>query len=132
MTGTVTEVEYPATLPGDGQRVYLSGPMTGIDDYNRPAFAQATETLEALGYEVVNPGAAETAEEVEEQIDELGYGGFWRECLKRDVIGLFDGDFDMIVSLPGWEGSKGATMEAAVGVGLDIPRVDYETLIAKA
>ncbi|MFA5027645.1 MAG: DUF4406 domain-containing protein, partial [Candidatus Methylomirabilota bacterium] len=36
-------------------RVYISGPMTGIPEYNRAAFLAAEARLRALGLEPVNP-----------------------------------------------------------------------------
>ena len=35
--------------------VYLSGPMTGLPDFNRPAFHAAAAALRAQGYVVINP-----------------------------------------------------------------------------
>ncbi|MEN5029142.1 DUF4406 domain-containing protein [Pseudomonas sp. Ps21-P2] len=37
------------------QRIYLSGPMTGLPDYNYPAFNAEAARLRALGYSVENP-----------------------------------------------------------------------------
>lgn len=37
------------------QRIYLSGPMTGLPDYNYPAFNAEAARLRALGYTVENP-----------------------------------------------------------------------------
>ena len=37
----------------DGMRVFLSGPMSGVDDLNRPAFAEAKRVCEAAGAEFV-------------------------------------------------------------------------------
>ena len=37
------------------QTVYLSGPMTGLPDYNRAAFNLRAEAFRAAGYSVKNP-----------------------------------------------------------------------------
>lgn len=38
-------------------RIYLAGPMTGIENYNRHTFAEKAELLQSKGYEVYNPAA---------------------------------------------------------------------------
>lgn len=37
------------------KRVYVAGPMTGLKDFNYPAFNAAADALRALGYQVENP-----------------------------------------------------------------------------
>lgn len=44
-----------------GNRVYIAGPMTGLPDYNFPAFHAAALLWRSRGWEVFNP--AEVAEE---------------------------------------------------------------------
>jgi hypothetical protein len=55
-------------------RVYLAGPMTGIDALNFPAFHKAAASLRASGYEVVNP--AEVCPDPEMS---------WEECMRLDL-----------------------------------------------
>lgn len=40
-------------------KVYISGPMTGLPEFNYPAFFAAAEALEARGYETINPARTE-------------------------------------------------------------------------
>jgi hypothetical protein len=36
-------------------KIYISGPVTGVPDDNRAAFADAARQLRAVGHDVVNP-----------------------------------------------------------------------------
>lgn len=83
--------------------VYISGPMTGLPDYNRPAFNAAAAKLRALGYEVVSP-----AEQPERPT--------WEEYMRHDIRLMMD--CRSIVLLPGWESSKGARTEFSIAESL--------------
>mgnify|MGYP000078277595 CR=1 FL=1 len=78
--------------------LYLSGPMSGIPDFNFPAFQAAAAHLRAQGYTVINP--AEFGE---------GDGLAWSDYLRKDIRALMD--CATIVLLPGWGASKGARLE---------------------
>lgn len=93
----------------DGKRVYLSGPMTGIPDWNAPAFADAKRAVMAAGAEsCFDPAAA--------------WGHHDRPAswyMSHDLHHLtaMDGErpyFDAIVLLPGWYASEGASLEYQV------------------
>ena len=53
--------------------IYISGPMTGIADDNRPAFNRVAAKLRAMGHNCENPA---------EQPSGLSY----RECLAIDLV----------------------------------------------
>lgn len=94
-------------------RVYISGPITGIEQLNRPAFEQAAIKLQAAGLTAVNPhdnGQPEWAP--------------WQTHMRADLKILVD--CDALVLLQGWEKSKGAKLERLVAVGLGL-RV-YQTV----
>lgn len=80
-------------------RIYLSGPMTGLPKNNVPAFNKAAKFLRSLGDVVINPAELDKGEPC----------GSWEECLRRDIKWLVT--CDAIVNLPGWENSRGATLE---------------------
>ena len=100
------------------ERVYVSGPMTGMPDLNFPAFRAASRKLRDLGFRVVNP-ADSTANE----------GKTWAECLTNDLRNLLA--CDAVVLLPGWSKSKGARLERSVAQRVEMPVVklsEAETL----
>jgi hypothetical protein len=93
-------------------RLYISGPMTGIKDWNFPAFNEAATKLRERGYDVVNPA-------------ELNPGDTdWHTCLRADIKALCD--CDGIALMPGWMNSKGAHLEVHVAhrLGLQINTVE--------
>ena len=87
--------------------MYLSGPMTGYDDYNYPAFHAAAAALRGIGEAVVNPAESFGGDQ------RLSFDTYMRHDLKTILQ-----DCDCIVVLPGWEDSPGAVLEVAVGVAL--------------
>lgn len=82
--------------------VYVSGPMTGYDDYNFPAFNEAAEMLKAEGYEVVNPAAKGIVSDWD-----------WADYLRCDLSEIVD-KCNAFYTLPGWQESKGAALEVRV------------------
>ncbi|MCJ1887384.1 DUF4406 domain-containing protein [Pseudomonas sp. LA21] len=86
------------------KRIYLAGPMTGLPEFNYPAFHAEAARLRQLGYHVENP--AEINPE----------GGDWAACMRRDIPQLIA--CDTIALLPGWDKSKGARLEYHVATEL--------------
>lgn len=78
-------------------RWYLSGPMTGLPDFNRPAFHQAAAVVRAAGQTVWNPAA----------LCPPGLG--WKAAMRIDLVALKRAEG--LILLPGWERSRGARIE---------------------
>lgn len=87
-------------------RIYISGPMTGNDNYLNE-FLQATQTIRSAGHIPVNPAALET---VYPDADR-------EEYLKFDLMLL--AACDAVYFLPGWQESRGANREYGYALGLD-------------
>lgn len=98
-------------------KVYVAGPMTGYPDFNFPAFADASARLRALGYEVVSP-----AEVCADQ------NMAWIDCMRADIRELVL--CDAVAVLPGWEKSRGATLEVHIAQKLGLPVFDAATMRA--
>lgn len=80
------------------KRIYIAGPMTGLPELNYPAFNNEAQRLRALGYEVENP-----AENPEPPCKS------WAMYMRMAVTQL--AACDCVALLPGWETSKGASIE---------------------
>lgn len=98
-------------------KVYLSGPMTGLPDFNYPAFNAVAAKLRGLGYSVVNPA---------ENFGGRGDHPAGRTAYMRVDIGHVL-NVDAVVVLPGWQNSRGARLEVAVALEIDLPVIDAET-----
>lgn len=91
------------------KRLYLSGPMTGIKNLNKPAFSRGAKSLRAKGFTVVNPP----------ELDYKDPQRTWEGCLRRDLKSLVT--CDAIATLPRWTKSRGANLEIHVGRSLSMP-----------
>lgn len=99
-------------------KIYIAGPMTGLPDFNYPAFHEVAARLREQGHEVMNP--AENP-----QPSCASWAGYMRLALAQLV------QCDCIVLLPGWADSKGALFErkTAQVLGMQLVHMaDYEQL----
>lgn len=103
--------------------IYISGPMTGIEDLNFPAFHDAAARLRGCSLNVINPAEINPDATMS-----------WEDCMRSDIKALCD--CDTIVMLPGWENSKGAHLELHIAHRLGIRVVSlrdlYDDLLASA
>ena len=108
-------------MNSDDMVFYLAGPMSGIPQFNFPAFEEAaTKLRELAGMTIINPAELDDDEDraaalasPDGDLKEVKHT--WGEFLSRDVLILAD-QCDGIMFLPGWEHSKGACLEACVGL----------------
>lgn len=93
--------------------------MTGLPDWNYPAFFAAEEMLKELGLEPFNPAHhnGETLEEALANVETATHS--WEWYLKQDLSIMLQ--CDAIYPLDGWENSKGAKLEMHVAQEVDIP-----------
>ena len=98
------------------KRIYISGPMTGIENYNFEAFHAAARCFRQAGWEVSNPA---------ENFD--GRTDLPRERYLRADIAMIS-ECDAIALLPNWEDSRGAKLEYMIARELHMPTFDAETL----
>lgn len=93
--------------------VYISGPMSGLPDFNYPRFHAEAARLRALGWQVINPA------ENPEQPD-------WHAYMRLSVAQVAQST--MVATLPGWTGSKGARIEVELAERLGLPIVSAEEI----
>lgn len=100
-------------------KIYLSGPMRGIKDFNFPAFDSAAKYLRSHGHEVFNPAEKDrehdplgkTWKSEDGNIEVAEKVGFdRRKAIRADLAYIID-HAEAIALLPGWEASKGAQTE---------------------
>jgi Domain of unknown function (DUF4406) len=103
-------------------KLYLAGKMSGIPQFNFPAFDDAATKLRASGYEIVSPAEIDDPETRAKALashDGAGDGSMdgntWGDFLARDVKIIAD-EVDGIVFLPNWTESRGARLEAFVAL----------------
>jgi hypothetical protein len=95
-------------------RLYIAGPMTGVRDYNYPAFKATAQAWRECGWDVLDP-----AEKFGGRTD-LPYEVY----IKASVIDVLA--CEAIAVLPGWEASRGAALEVHIGQVLGYPVYDAE------
>lgn len=93
--------------------LYVAGPMTGLPEYNYPAFDKATVDLAYAGYRVLNPVTTEKLNPTPGTPQPWEW--YMRHALRMVLAA------DGIAVLPGWEGSRGARLEVYVARCLDMP-----------
>jgi hypothetical protein len=80
------------------RRIYIAGKMTGVKDLNFPLFHASAAHLRSYGYTVINPAEINP-----------DHAMTWEDCMRSDIAALVT--CNAIYMLPGWQTSKGATLE---------------------
>jgi hypothetical protein len=105
---------YPAEVRLSWRRMslYLSGPITGIAQLNKPAFDELREVLLPLFKNVLVP------HDFFEGVDTEGWT--WQQYMRTCIRELATAD--AIFMMQGWPDSKGACLELEVarGIGLEV------------
>ena len=101
-----------------GPCVYIAGPMTGLPEFNYPAFRLAELDLIDAGHCVHNPV------HIERHNPTPGTPQPWDWYVRHALRMVLDSG--AVALLPGWENSRGATLEhqVATALGLDVRPLD--------
>lgn len=98
------------------QIVYLAGPMTGIEDFNYPAFDAAEAAWKARGWLVESPTKAGR---------DWGYNKPYHWYVRAGIQQLLRAN--AIAMLPGWQKSRGAKLEYLLAQAFGFPVYDAIT-----
>lgn len=90
-------------------KVYLAGPMTGLPEYNYPAFNDMAARLRRFDYEVLNPAENFGGDTTRE----------YHEYMRVNIAALMG--CQSVALLDGWKNSDGAMLEVIIARALFIP-----------
>lgn len=95
-------------------RIYISGPITGTDDFAE-RFEDAAAIIAERGHKYINPA----------KLAEIMPEASWEDymVIDRELLQYADA----ITMLPGWEQSRGARAERAFAIINGLPTYDLET-----
>ena len=95
-------------------RIYLSGAITGVQDYKRD-FDSVESNLNDLGMDrIINPAWLDMV------IEKGDYEEYMKACL--NLVDMCD----IVIMLPGWEKSAGANREMGYALGKGKVVIDWE------
>lgn len=109
---------------------YIAGPMTGIAQFNFPAFDQATHRIRSMGYKAISPAEMDRAN----GFNETKCDGFEpltdaqrQQFARNDIDALLK--VEAVVLLPGWEKSTGAQNEVRIAKMLGLTIYEFDANI---
>lgn len=108
-------------------KLYLAGPMRGIPFFNYPAFHQAAAALRDAGHHVFSPAERDGERHGGDISNPTGseteaarlFGFSIRAAMEDDLVWICR-HAEGIALLPGWDASKGAQAERALGIALGL------------
>jgi len=99
------------------QLMYISLPMTGIENENKELEDKASKKAVKMGYQTVVPS------ELTKFVNQEVLKPIYRHYLGYDLWCL--GRCNTMLLCPGWEKSKGCKIEVRFAIENDIPIYDY-------
>lgn len=96
-------------------RLYIAGPMTGLPEFNYPAFFKAADALRSAGFDPINPARMDGREGCKT----------WLDYMRAALLDL--AVCDGIATLDGWGESRGAALEVHIVRSLDLPVKPWRT-----
>jgi hypothetical protein len=108
----------------ENQLIYISGPITGLPNLNKDQFSYYEEIIKTMNFQSINP--FNLVSEIDQQTKN------WEDFMRVDIKAMMDAG--IILMLPGWEKSVGASCELFIAKILKIPVIsnDFNVLLLKA
>lgn len=110
------------------KKVYISGPMSDVENLNFEEFEKAEVKMKSFGFEVYNPHKFFELEtkEFHESLKGLSKNETWIKYMKVDLIKMLK-ECEFVLALNNWERSRGATLELFIAKSLGMPVIHHET-----
>ena len=114
-------VEKPDREAKKVNRVFLSGPMTGIADFNFPLFNKVAKIYRERGWEVVNPvDICRKFKKERVLADKAVFDAMIAEQQEAERT------CNAILLLPGWENSRGVRLELKTAIELNMRILEWQ------
>lgn len=105
-------------------KVYIAGPMRGLPNWNFEAFDEATKRWQEAGHNAFGPAALFRA--IDYPMETGEERGHCTHAIQVDLACIYAAD--AIALLPGWEKSRGVTVELSVAQFLGLKVYDAVTM----
>lgn len=106
-------------------KVYIAGPMTGIEAENFPAFDAAAERFRAAGWTVHSPAEISRQHRAANPDREIACNSY-RDFIPLDISAI--ASCDALALLPGWEASRGVRLELHAAELFGVTILDATTM----
>lgn len=101
------------------QPIYVAGPMSGLPEWNHPAFAAATAQLRAWGLVAFSPHELHPEVRTLAPADALPWDVYMHDAIRQLL------QCRALILLPGWTASRGAMAERELAARLHMPMALY-------
>ncbi len=107
-------------------KIYIAGPMRGIENWNFPMFDYAEEIWRDAGHQPFSPAQIDRVLKYSPTTDSGCNDDHLRHVIQMDIACVMAAD--AIALLPGWEASRGVAVELALAQFLGLPIYDAVTM----
>lgn len=104
-------------------KIYISGPMTNVDNW-QTNFIAAEYELCGLEKPIVVVNPLRIAQRLEEEFARLDKFPEYADYMREDIKALVD--CDAICLLPGWRKSRGANLECEIAKALNMTILEFK------